>query len=90
MFCRRALSCALSKFRAWSRNNAGRARFRYAVRCSNSERHPVAKNQNTFEKRRREIEKKQRAEEKRKRRQQRKDQPEDAETRRRYGEPDIE
>jgi len=33
----------------------------------------VAKNQNTFEKRRREVEKKQRAEEKRKRRQVRKD-----------------
>jgi len=35
----------------------------------------VAKNPNTFEKRRREIEKKQRAEEKRKRRKTRKDQP---------------
>lgn len=35
----------------------------------------MAKNQNTFEKRRREIEKKQRADEKRKRRQQRKDHP---------------
>jgi hypothetical protein len=35
----------------------------------------VAKNPNTFEKRRREIEKKQRAEEKRKRRKGRKDQP---------------
>src|SRR3990170_3148992 len=33
---------------------------------------PMAKNQNTFEKRRREVEKRQRAEEKRKRRQQRK------------------
>jgi hypothetical protein len=37
---------------------------------------PVAKNQNTFEKRRREIEKKQRAEDKRKRRQTKKDMPE--------------
>jgi len=36
---------------------------------------PVAKNQNTFEKRRREIEKKQRAEDKRKRRQTKKDMP---------------
>jgi hypothetical protein len=36
----------------------------------------VGKNQNTFEKRRREVEKRQRAEEKRKRRQQRKDEPE--------------
>jgi len=35
----------------------------------------MAKNQNTFEKRRREIEKKQKAEEKRKRRQKRKDEP---------------
>jgi hypothetical protein len=35
----------------------------------------VAKNPNTFEKRRRELEKKQRAEEKRKRRKGRKDQP---------------
>jgi hypothetical protein len=46
----------------------------------------VAKNQNTFEKRRREIEKKQKAEEKRKRRQQRKDQPAEA-SGPRYGEP---
>ena len=36
----------------------------------------MGKNQNTFEKRRREVEKRQRAEEKRKRRQQRKDEPE--------------
>jgi hypothetical protein len=35
----------------------------------------VGKNQNTFEKRRREVEKRQRAQEKRKRRQQRKDEP---------------
>jgi hypothetical protein len=49
----------------------------------------VSKNQNTFEKRRREIEKKQRAEEKRKRRRLRKDQPAVA-AGRRYGEPDRE
>ena len=35
----------------------------------------MGKNQNTFEKRRREVEKRQRAEEKRKRRQQKKDEP---------------
>jgi hypothetical protein len=50
----------------------------------------MSKNQNTFEKRRREIEKKQKAEEKRKRRQQRKDQPEPTVTGRRYGEPEVE
>jgi hypothetical protein len=38
----------------------------------------VGKNQNTFEKRRREVEKRQKAEEKRKRRQQRKDEPQAA------------
>jgi hypothetical protein len=41
----------------------------------NPGRYIVGKNQNTFEKRRREVEKRQRAEEKRKRRQQRKDEP---------------
>jgi hypothetical protein len=51
----------------------------------------VAKNQNTFEKRRREIEKKQKAEEKRKRRKERKDQPGERTTSGpRFGEPDRE
>jgi hypothetical protein len=51
----------------------------------------MAKNQNTFEKRRREIEKKQKAEEKRKRRQHKKDNPDETPTSGiRYGEPERE
>jgi hypothetical protein len=51
----------------------------------------MAKNQNTFEKRRREIEKKQKAEEKRKRRQHKKDNPDETATSGiRFGEPERE